>query len=58
MASSLSRPPTLARVARVRVLADVTPLRQSSAFRRLFAGQLVSFLGTQIAVVAVAVHVY
>ena len=45
-------------MARVRVLADVTPLRDSPAFRRLFAGQLVSFLGTQIAIVAVAVHVY
>ena len=45
-------------MARVRVLADVTPLRESGAFRRLFAGQLVSFLGTQIGVVAVAIHVY
>ena len=45
-------------MARVRVLADVTPLRESAAFRRLFVGQLVSFLGTQITIVAVAVHVY
>lgn len=45
-------------MARVRLLADVAPLRQSAAFRRLFVGQLVSFLGTQIAIVAVAVHVY
>jgi MFS family permease len=45
-------------MARVRVLADVTPLRQSAAFRRLFVGQLVSFLGTQVTIVAVAIHVY
>ena len=45
-------------MARVRVLADVTPLRQSAAFRRLFVGQLVSFLGTQVTIVAVAIQVY
>lgn len=41
-----------------RLLADTTPLRESADFRRLFAGQLVSFLGTQLTTVAVAVQVY
>jgi MFS family permease len=41
-----------------RVLADITPLRQSSGFRALFAGQLVSFVGSQLTVVAVAYQVF
>lgn len=41
-----------------KVLADITPLRESPDFRRLFVGQLVSFLGTQLVTVAVAVQVY
>ncbi|HEV7887784.1 MAG TPA: MFS transporter [Acidimicrobiales bacterium] len=40
------------------VLADITPLRESRDFRRLYFGQLVSLLGTQVTVVAVAVNVY
>jgi MFS family permease len=45
-------------MARRRVLADVTPLRESAGFRALFAGQLVSFAGNQITVVAVAFQVF
>src|SRR3954471_11087947 len=43
---------------RRRVLADITPLRQSPGFRALFAGQLVSFIGTQLTVVAASVQVF
>jgi predicted MFS family arabinose efflux permease len=45
-------------MARRRLLVDVTPLRQSNGFRALFAGQIVSFIGTQITVVAVAYQVF
>lgn len=41
-----------------RLLADVTPLRASRDFRLLFSGQLVSFLGSQLTVVAVPVQVF
>jgi MFS family permease len=37
---------------------DVTPLRQSAPFRRLFAGQAVSMVGTQVTQVAVPLQVY
>lgn len=40
------------------VVADVTPLRVSPAYRRLWAGLTVSNLGQQMAAVAVAVQVY
>ncbi|MGH3755624.1 MAG: MFS transporter [Pseudonocardiaceae bacterium] len=40
------------------VAADITPLRESAAFRRLFAGQLVSLVGTQVTRVAVPLQVY
>jgi MFS family permease len=45
-------------MARRRVLADITPLRESADFRRLYLGQLVSFVGTQLTVVAVPFQVY
>ncbi|MEY2565863.1 MAG: hypothetical protein QOE35_392 [Actinomycetota bacterium] len=45
-------------MARRRVLVDITPLRRSPGFRALFAGQLVSFLGSQLTVVAVAYQVF
>src|SRR5688572_5500573 len=45
-------------MARMRVLADITPLRQSAPFRALFTGQLISFLGSQLTVVAVAYQVF
>ncbi|HZN15856.1 MAG TPA: MFS transporter [Acidimicrobiales bacterium] len=43
---------------RRRILADVTPLRASRDFSLLFSGQLVSFLGSQLTVVAVPYQVY
>ena len=45
-------------MARRRLLLDLSPLRRSRDFRLLFAGQLVSFLGSQLTVVAVAYQVY
>jgi MFS family permease len=37
---------------------DLTPLRESAAFRRLFAGQTVSLVGTQVTRVAVPLQMY
>jgi MFS family permease len=45
-------------MARRRVLADITPLRESREFRLLFSGQLVSFIGSQLTVVAVPYQVF
>jgi MFS family permease len=47
----------LGRAARAAV-SDITPLRESAAYRRLFAGQAVSSIGTQVTQVAVPVQVY
>jgi MFS family permease len=41
-----------------RFLVDVSPLRESRDFRLLYAGQLISFMGRQITVVAIPVQVY
>jgi MFS family permease len=41
-----------------RILVDTTPLRESRDFRLLFAGQLVSTLGTQLTFVAISYQVY
>src|SRR5688500_2387577 len=41
-----------------RLFADVTPLRESPDFRRLYLGQMVSYVGTQLAMVAVPYQVY
>src|SRR5947209_18382036 len=41
-----------------KLLADVTPLRVSRDFRALYIGQLISFLGSQLTVVAVPVQVF
>src|SRR3954453_11081769 len=41
-----------------KLLADVTPLRESRDFRALYGGQLVSFLGSQLTVVAVPLQVF
>lgn len=40
------------------VASDVTPLRESPAYRRLFAGQAVSAIGNQVTMVAVPLQVY
>ena len=45
-------------MARRRLLADITPLRESADYRRLYFGQLVSFIGTQLTVVAVPYQVF
>src|SRR5438552_17015316 len=47
---------TVAAVSRGRVLVDLSPLRESDQYRLVFAGQVVSFIGRQFAVVAVAVQ--
>ena len=41
-----------------RFLIDLTPLRASPDFRRLFSGQMVSMIGSQLTVVAIAFQVY
>ncbi|MDP8930002.1 MAG: MFS transporter [Actinomycetota bacterium] len=41
-----------------RVFADVTPLRDSPEFRLLYTGQVVSLVGRQLTVVAVAYQVF
>jgi ENTS family enterobactin (siderophore) exporter len=41
-----------------KLLADITPLRESPAFRRLWIGSTVSNLGSQLTVVAVSLEVY
>src|SRR5205823_14964055 len=41
-----------------RFVLDITPLRRSPAFRRLWFGQAVSFIGTEIAEVALAYQMY
>jgi MFS family permease len=42
----------------VRVFVDITPLRVSRDYRLLFTGQMVSWLGRQLTIVAVPVQVY
>src|ERR1700679_4048123 len=41
-----------------RFLIDLTPLRTSRDFRRLFAGQTISMIGSQLTAVAIAFQVY
>src|SRR5436309_12697033 len=41
-----------------RVLADLTPLRESRDYRFLFSGQVASYIGRQFTVVAVPIQVY
>lgn len=41
-----------------KLLADITPLRESPAFRRLWLGSAVSNLGSQLTLVAVSLEVY
>ncbi|MGI4896311.1 MAG: MFS transporter [Janthinobacterium lividum] len=55
----MSSPPAASRSApRRRFLADITPLRVSPAFRRLWAGQSLASIGTQLTVVTVGLQVY
>ena len=44
--------------ARRRVFVDISPLRRSREFRLLYSGQLVSFIGSQLTVVAVPLQVF
>jgi MFS family permease len=41
-----------------RLLVDITPLRRSAAYRRLWVGSLLSAIGSQMTVFAVALQVY
>jgi MFS family permease len=41
-----------------RLLVDVQPLRDSRQFRLLYVGEMLSFVGTQVTVVAVPIQVY
>ncbi|MDQ6648958.1 MAG: MFS transporter, partial [Actinomycetota bacterium] len=41
-----------------RTAVDIAPLREHAQFRRLFAGDTVSFVGTQMTAVAAPVQVY
>jgi MFS family permease len=41
-----------------RFLIDLTPLQASPDFRRLFTGQVISMIGSQLTVVAIAFQVY
>jgi MFS family permease len=43
---------------RARVLADLTPLRESRDYRFLFAGQVASYIGRQFTVVAIPIQVF
>lgn len=43
---------------RSRVLADLTPLRESRDYRYLFAGQVSSYIGRQFTVVAIPIQVF
>jgi MFS family permease len=43
---------------RARVLADLTPLRESRDYRLLFSGQVSSYLGRQFTVVAIPIQVF
>ncbi|TMK88248.1 MAG: MFS transporter [Actinobacteria bacterium] len=43
---------------RSRVLADLTPLRESRDYRLLFAGQVASYIGRQFTVVAIPIQVF
>ncbi|AUZ87858.1 MFS transporter, partial [Arthrobacter agilis] len=41
-----------------RLLADITPLKESPAFRRLYIGSALSAIGTQLTIVAVSLQIY
>lgn len=54
----MSSPPPPGVRTRRRWLADTTPLRENPAFRRLWAGQSLAAIGTQLTVVTVGLQVY
>src|SRR5437588_4584706 len=61
--SGRGRPPrdpfsTVAVMPRARVLADLTPLRESRDYRLLFSGQVSSYLCRQFTVVAIPIQVF
>jgi ENTS family enterobactin (siderophore) exporter len=41
-----------------KLLADITPLRESIAFRRLWLGSALSAVGSQLTLVAVSLEIY
>ena len=41
-----------------KLLADITPVKESPAFRRLWLGASVAAIGTQLTLVAVSLEVY
>lgn len=51
-----TRPPWRRRIARIAI--DISPLRDSPAYRILWVGQLVSLTGSQLRHVVIAYHVY
>lgn len=51
-------PPPPARSRLSRVLADISPLRESADFRRLWFGNTISYLGQQMTAMAIALQVY
>ncbi len=58
-ATGLDEPERPGRFARLRGIAiDVTPLRESPEYRRLYFGEVVSTVGTQMTAVAVPIQVY
>ena len=46
------------RLAGVPILLDLTPLRESPAYRRLFTGFTLAGIGSQLTVVAIGLQVY
>src|ERR1051326_1547027 len=42
----------------LRLLVDISPLRESASYRALFSGQLISLLGTQLTIVALPFQIY
>src|SRR3954466_12783301 len=49
---------TVALMPRGRLLADLTPLRESRDYRLMFSGQVASYIGRQFTVVAIPIQVY
>jgi MFS family permease len=56
--ASPERPPEESRGWLARIAIDIRPLRESLAFRRLWIGQTISYLGSTISLVAIPFQVY